>query len=137
MRFLACCLTLIALSSPTPLAAQAEKRTCLDSQRVRNWIVIDEETLLLDAGQKKYRVTLLNSCFNLGISPTLQFKGDPITGRICSGSFDAIRVQREQCRISKITEIDKQTFNDAQNKKKLSLKVKKSAANAKQTPENK
>ncbi len=133
MRFSPSYILICAISLASPLAAQTEKRTCLDSQQVRNWIVIDDETLLLDAGRKKYRVNLLNTCFNMSISPTLQFKGDPISGRICSGSLDAIRVQREQCRISKITEIDKQTFNDAQNKKKLSLKLKKSAPAAEKT----
>jgi len=126
MRFTAVYLLFCAIGLASPLAAQTEKRTCLDSQRIRNWVVLDDETLLLDAGLKKYRLDLQSTCFNLAISPTIQFKGDPITGRICSGSFDSIRVQGEQCRISRLTEIDKQTFSDSRNKKKLSLKAKKS-----------
>lgn len=106
-----------------PATAETEPRVCLDSSRVRNWIVVNDETLLLDAGTSKYRVSLQHSCFNLSTSPTLQLKGDPITGRICSGPFDAIRIKGEQCRISKIEKIDKQTFNEAQNKKKASLKA--------------
>ena len=125
MRFPPCFLIIFSMSLTTPLAAQSGKPTCVDSSRVRNWIVVNDETLLLDAGRKKYRVNLQNSCFNLGTSPTLQFKGDPISGRVCGSSLDAIRVQGEQCRISKIEEIDKQTFNAAQNKKKVSLKLKK------------
>ena len=127
MRFWHCCLLLGTLFLAMPLAAEPKKSTCLDSSRVRNWIVVDDEILLLDAGRKKYRMTLLQSCFNLSSSPTLQFKGDPITGRICDSTLDAIRVNGEQCRISKIEVIDKQTFSDSQNKKKLSLKMKKSA----------
>ena len=115
------------MSLTTPLAAQSGKPACVDTSRVRNWIVINDETLLLDVGRKKYRVNLQQSCFNLSTSPTLQFKGDPISGRICGSSLDAIRVQGEQCRISKIQEIDKQTFNDAQNKKKMSLQLKKAS----------
>ena len=125
MRFPPCFLIIFSMSLATPLAAQSGKSACVDSSRVRNWIVVNDETLLLDAGRKKYRVNLQNSCFNLGTSPTLQFKGDPISGRVCGSSLDAIRVQGEQCRISKIEEIDKQTFNEAQNKKKASLKLKK------------
>jgi len=124
MRFIAGFLLTSSILLAFPAAAQAEKRTCLDSNRVRNWVVIDDETLLLDAGQKKYRVSLQQSCFNLGTSATLQFKGDPITGRICSGTLDAIKTQGEQCQISKIEAIDKKAFNDAQNRKKLSVKVK-------------
>ena len=124
MRFLTLLLLSSTLAQTTPLAAQGEKTVCLDSSQVRSWIVIDDETLLLDAGRKKYQVTLQQSCFNLDTSPALEFKGDPITGRICSSALDAIRVQGEQCRISKIREIDKQTYNDAQNVKKVSAKVK-------------
>ena len=125
MRSAPCFLLMCAISLTTPLAAKSGKPTCVDTSRVRNWIVVNDETLLLDVGRKKYRVNLQQSCFNLSISPTLQFKGDPISGRICGSSLDAIRVRGEQCRISKIEEIDKQTFNDAQNKKNVSLKVQK------------
>ena len=125
MRLTPCFLLMCTMSLTTPLAAQSVKPACVDTSRVRNWIVVNDETLLLDVGRKKYRVNLQQSCFNLSISPTLQFKGDPISGRICGSSLDAIRVRGEQCRISKIEEIDKQTFNDAQNRKKVSLKVKK------------
>ena len=125
MRFLPLLLLGSTLAISAPLSAQTEKHECLDSNRIRNWIVIDDETLLLDAGPKKYRVSLQSSCFNLDTSPTLQFEGDPSTGRICSGTLDVIRVQGEQCRISRIREIDKKSFNDAQNKKKASMKVKK------------
>lgn len=125
MRSALCLLLMCTMSLTTPLAAQSGKPTCVDTSRVRNWIVVNDETLLLDVGRKKYRVYLQQSCFNLSISPTLQFKGDPISGRICGSSLDAIRVRGEQCRISKIEEIDTQTFNDAQNKKNVSLKIKK------------
>lgn len=132
MRFLIALLIICSLSLPMAQAETRSQKTCLDSSRVRNWIVVNDETLLLDAGPKKYRVTLRNTCFNLGISPTLQFKGD-LSGRICGSSLDAIRVQREQCRISSIEEIDKQTFKDAQSKKKLTLKVKKSNSDPEQS----
>ena len=125
MRSAPCLLLMCIMSLTTPLAAKSVKPTCVDTSRVRNWIVVNDETLLLDVGRKKYRVYLQQSCFNLSISPTLQFKGDPISGRICGSSLDAIRVREEQCRISKIEEIDTQTFNDAQNKKNVSLKIKK------------
>jgi hypothetical protein len=127
MRFLPCFLLIGSLCLTQQADAETAKRTCLDSSRVRNWIVIDDETLLLDAGSRKYRVNLQQTCVRLSTSPILQFKGDPITGRICSGTLDAVRVDGDQCRISRIEEIDKQTFKDSQNKKKLSLKVSKSA----------
>jgi type II secretory pathway component PulK len=117
-------LLLSALSLAKPVFAQTEKPTCLDSSRVRNWVVMNDETLLLDLGRKKYRLHLQQACFNLSSSPTLQFNGDPVSGRVCGSLLDAIQVQGEQCRISKIEEIDKQIFNDAQNKKKVSLKLK-------------
>ena len=125
MRLLLILLLSSSISLALPATAGAKSTTCLDSSRVRAWVVVDDETLLLDAGSKKYRVSLQQSCFNISTSPTLQFKGDPISGRICGSSLDAIRIPGEQCRISKIEKIDKQTYRDAENKKKLSLKVKK------------
>ena len=124
MRFFYGLLVILVAVSTAPVQAQTEKRTCFDSQRVRNWIVIDDETLLIDAGRKKYRMHLRDSCSSMGTSSTLRFKGDPISGRVC-GSLDAINVEGELCRISSIEEIDKKTFNDSQNRKKLSLKAKK------------
>lgn len=117
-------LTVLMAISTTPAMAQAEKRTCFDSQRVRNWIVIDDETLLIDAGRKKYRMHLRTSCSSMSTSSTLRFKGDPVSGHVC-GSLDSINVEGEQCRISRIEEIDKQTFDESQNRKKLTLKAKK------------
>lgn len=117
-------LVLLIAVSTTPVKAHTEKRICFDSQRVRNWIVIDEETLLIDAGRKKYRMHLRDSCSSMSTSATLRFKGDPISGRVC-GSLDAINVEGEYCRISRIEEIDRKTFTDSQNRKKLSLKAKK------------
>ncbi|MGH8049589.1 MAG: DUF6491 family protein [Arenimonas sp.] len=124
MRFLPI-LLLSSISLAMPASAGTDSHVCLDSSRVRNWVVVNDETLLLDAGSNKYRVSLQQSCFNLSTSPTLQFKGDQITGRICGSTLDAIRIEGELCRISKIEKIDKQTYNDAQNKKKVSLKLKK------------
>lgn len=126
MRYYCSVLLIFTCLAACPVAAETSKRTCLDSDRVRNWVVLDDQTLLLDAGRKKYRVDLMSYCVNLSISPVLRFKGDPTSGRICNGTLDAIIVGNEMCRISKIEEIDKKTFNNAQNKKKISLKVKKS-----------
>lgn len=124
MRFFCSLLVMLAAASTAPVQAQTEKRTCFDSQRVRNWIVIDDETLLIDTGRKKYRIHLRDSCSSMGTSTTLRFKGDPISGRVC-GSLDAINVEGEHCRISGIEEIDRKTFTDSQNRKKLSVKIKK------------
>ena len=125
MRLLLILLLSSSISLALPATAGAKSNTCLDSSRVRAWVIIDDETLVLDAGRKKYRVSLQQSCFNLSTSPTLQFKGDPISGRICGSSLDAIRIPGEQCRISKIEKIDKQIYSEAENKKKLSFKAKK------------
>jgi Family of unknown function (DUF6491) len=121
MHKFTCLFMLSMIGLAFSISARAEKPVCLDSKQVRNWIVINDETLFLDAGRKKYRVALQQSCFNLSTSPILSFKGDPISGRVCGSSLDAVRVQGEQCRISKIEEIDKKTLNEAHNRKRLSV----------------
>ncbi len=52
MRFLSLLLLSSTLSLSTLLAAQAAKHECYDSNRVRSWIVINDETFLLVAGRK-------------------------------------------------------------------------------------
>jgi hypothetical protein len=119
-------LTLMALFS-SPVCAQSEtvKNLCFDSHRVRQWVPLNDETLFIDTGKRKYRIQFQSSCANLSISPSLIFKGDPISGRVCSSSLDAVLAQGEVCRIRDISEIDKETFKAANSRRRASISIKK------------
>jgi hypothetical protein len=117
---------LMALFSPQ-ICAQTEvpKNICFDSHRIRQWLPMNDETLFIDAGKRKYRIQFQSSCSNLSISPSLAFKGDPISGRVCNSSLNAVLVRDEICRIRNISEIDNETYKAANSRKRASISMKK------------
>jgi Family of unknown function (DUF6491) len=118
-------LLLVLVAMPNAYAAAS---TCFDSQRVRQWVPVNDETLLIDAGRQKYRISFQNSCSHLNSSASLLFKGDPISGRVCSSTLNYISARGEICRIQRITEIDRATFKAESSKKRASISIKKSKA---------
>jgi hypothetical protein len=115
----------ILLAMPSAYAASS---TCFDSQRVRQWVPVNDETLLIDTGRQKYRISFQNSCSHLSSSASLLFKGDPITGRVCGSTLNYVNARGEICRIDRITEIDRATFKAQSAKKRASISIKKSKA---------
>jgi Family of unknown function (DUF6491) len=123
------CFSLIVTALFSPLVcAQTEtsKNLCFDSHRVRQWVPVNDETLFIDTGKQKYRIQFQSSCANLSISPSLTFKGDPISGRVCNSSLNAVIARGEVCRIRDISEVDKDTFKAANSRKRASISIKKS-----------
>jgi Family of unknown function (DUF6491) len=119
-------LTIMALFSPQICAqSEASKNLCFDSHRIRQWLPVNDETLFVDTGKRKYRIQFQSSCANLSISPSLAFKGDPISGRVCNSSLNAVIARGELCRIRDISEIDKETFKAANSRKRASISIKK------------
>lgn len=86
---------------------------CLDPARVRSWHHVDSRQLLVDAGRRKYRITLAESCNELGGAPTINFRGDRVTGRVCGNFGDRVKTRRRSCRIDRIEVIDAAAFREA------------------------
>jgi Family of unknown function (DUF6491) len=118
----------IPMALPMANAQVANPKTiCFDSHRVRQWISVNDETLLIDTGRKKYRITFLSSCANLGMSSSLVFNGDPISGRVCSSTLNYVNARGETCKIRDISEIDREAFKAENSKKHVSVSVKRAA----------
>jgi len=83
---------------------------CLDPDFARSWINLDRRTLLVDAGRYKYRLEVASACSALDYSHVLRFRGDPISGRVCGGAFDAILTRDYPCRIERMDQIDKAQY---------------------------
>jgi hypothetical protein len=85
---------------------------CLDPGSARSWHEVSSTEILVDAGRRKYRITLRGGCSLLGHGPGIAFAGDPISGRVCGNMGDAVVLKRgERCSIARIELIDKATWN--------------------------
>lgn len=80
---------------------------CLDPGSARSWHEVSSTEIRVDAGRRKYRITLAGGCSLLGHGPGIAFAGDPISGRVCGNPGDAVLLKRgERCPISRIELID-------------------------------
>ena len=86
---------------------------CLDPERARGWTHVDDSTLLVDAGSRKYRVVLAESCFALGTSPELHFVGDSISNRVCGHTGEYVVSGRQRCRIQRVERLDDPAYEQA------------------------
>jgi hypothetical protein len=77
----------VMIASPV-LAAE---RACLQSNRLRNWKVLDNQTLLItDTSYKNYRVSLSGACIAL-TDAVRQMVLRPATALGCMNSGDLVR----------------------------------------------
>lgn len=111
---------LAAAPKPAPAAAPNFLRgsDCLDPDMARSWIEIDNRTLLVDAGRRKYRIEISPACSALGYSPWLGFKGDPVNGRVCGTLGDAVVTRDYTCRIQRMELLDKAQYKLALEQRK-------------------
>ncbi|WP_374601600.1 DUF6491 family protein [Arenimonas sp.] len=116
---LAACTSTGPVATGTP-GVVAHPSECLDPERARSWSHVDDSTLLVDAGPRKYRVVLAESCFALGTSPDLRFVGDSISNRVCGHAGEYVISGRQRCRIQRVERLDdavyKQALDEAEGK---------------------
>jgi hypothetical protein len=88
---------------------------CLDPAFARSWHEVDSHEVLVDAGRRKYRMLTSGTClFGSGVS--LNFVGDPVSGRVCGTRGDRIVTRDGSCWIDSIELIDAQTWNAIRNR---------------------
>ena len=121
MRHVLSLLVLIPLAActstgPAPAPAPGvvpHPSECLDPERARSWSHVDDSTLLVDAGSRKYRVVLAESCFALGTSPELHFVGESISNRVCGHAGEYVVSGRQRCRIQRVERLDDAVYKQA------------------------
>lgn len=86
---------------------------CLNPSAARSWHYLGGNELLVDAGRRKYRITLWEVCSELGHGDTLGFRGDAVSGRVCGNAGERIVLKRSSCRIGRIELIDADTYREA------------------------
>lgn len=98
---LAGCATSTAPARPAfaPLAGA----DCLDPGQARGWQEVSRTELHVDAGRRRYRITLDAGCARIGTGSVLRFAGDPIGGRVCGVPTDAVVFDEGlRCRIDRL-----------------------------------
>jgi len=94
---------------------------CLNPSAARSWHYQGGNELLVDAGRRKYRITLWEICTELGQADTLGFRGDAVSGRVCGNAGERVVLKRSSCRIDRIELIDADTWRDAASRRRGSV----------------
>lgn len=102
------------LRSGSP-AAPLPMEQCLDPDRARNWVMIDSDELLVDAGRHRYHLRLDIACPELGTAFELVLRGGGGLGRLCGSPFDAViplsrSGTRMACGVAQVTVLDETTW---------------------------
>ncbi|MDF4003087.1 DUF6491 family protein [Luteibacter sahnii] len=110
-------------NSPPPQARhELPMADCLRTDRISNWAVVDNRTVIVANGPNFYRVTTNVDCPRVGLGGGIHFRGaENIKAvapmRIC-GSIDEQIVRRDDppCQIQTVEKIDKPTYQDLEKK---------------------
>lgn len=114
--FLLSALVAPVLASPHSQQAPPQLRgaDCMSPTAVRGFVEIDDRRILVDAGNKRYRIEVSGSCWNLDTTPEISFRGDPISNRVCGSTFDLVLVRNSNpCKIIRMELISKQQYKEA------------------------
>lgn len=94
---------------------------CLRPDRLNQWYVLDNRTIIAKAGPDNYRISLTADCPRLGIGQALTFRANASNravgwGAICGEAGETVR-SRDQppCAIQSVVKIDKQEFERLEN----------------------
>jgi hypothetical protein len=112
----ACSASPVRSTAPEARAAWLRGADCLDPSTARSWHDVSTTELVVDAGRRKYRISLPASCTRIGLGPVLRFDGDPFSGRVCGVPGDAVLLDDGQrCLIERLELVDAATWNEAAN----------------------
>ena len=117
----------LCLATPSVLSASPGRlrgADCLDPSTARTWTDLGRDTILVDAGRKKYRIHISPACAALNFSPELGFRGDPINGRVCGTIGDSVVTRDYTCRIDGMELLDKDQYKLALEQRKSKTRQK-------------
>ena len=96
----------------SPLRPHSE---CLDPTQARGWAIVDTDSVVVDAGRRKFLLRFGASCPELEWTNRLQFRTPGGSGRVCGSAFDAVLPESRgglvvPCSIESITSIDAERY---------------------------
>lgn len=97
---------------------------CLRPDRINEWYVVDERTVIARTGPDRYLVKLQAKCPHLGIGQSLRFRANRSNqaagmGALCGEAGETV-ASRDQppCAVQSIAKIDKDQFDKLGNHSK-------------------
>jgi hypothetical protein len=88
-------LVAVALAALTPATANAEGRPCLQFGWIYNWKPITDKILMVeDYSHRKFRLSLIGTCYDLGYYQKLGFKSRGALSISCIAPGDEV-IQRD------------------------------------------
>lgn len=96
-----------------PGRAMLQGTACLDPDLARSWHYLDSDSLLVDAGRRKYRIQVGDICTELALAPVIAFKGSGIGDHICGHVGEQVLVRSRNCRIDGIELLDEEAWRQA------------------------
>jgi hypothetical protein len=102
-------------AAAAPAAAQTPLRgaDCLDPARTRSYLMTGDKEVIVDAGKRKYRLSIGQSCPALSYTQAISFRGDQIDGRLCGGINDAVVTSDYPCKVDRIELITDEQYRAA------------------------
>ena len=80
----------------------------------RGFVGLDDRHLLIDAGRNRYLIQVAPACWDLESASAVGFRGDPISGKVCGGTFDAVVIRgKTPCRIERMELLGKEQYKAA------------------------
>lgn len=89
-------------------------KDCLQPHRARAWVYVGDDALLIDAGKRKYRITLAVGCTALAVAQRIDFESGHGTGRMCGMPQDYIRTEAGRCKVRSIELMPAGQYEQAQ-----------------------
>lgn len=119
-RALAACLLAALVASGAARAGESAAKPakesrlsgskCLDPRQARSWTLLDDRSLLVDAGRYMYRLELAPACTGITWSQFIRFRGDSVSGRVCGTFDDAVITREYPCRIERMRLITRDEY---------------------------
>jgi hypothetical protein len=114
-------------AGPAPEARPLEFNDCMRTDRITDWKVVDDQTLLVATGPDHFLIKTNVACPRMGLGGGVRFKtaesNKAIGGfRICGTPTEKVdRINNDPpCNIASVSKIDKATYTTMSKKAKLS-----------------
>ena len=109
MRHASLLLLSLALAAPLALAEEPAAATtkpqtltgfhCLEPGPSTGWTYLDDSNILIDGGNRKYKLEFTEACWGIKFDNSLAFRGDSFNGRVCGDLGDEVITEHMHCRI--------------------------------------
>lgn len=127
-----------------PAAAPAKPQAltgfhCLEPGPATGWTYLDDSHILIDGGNRKYKLEFTEACWGIKFDDSLAFRGDSFNGRVCGVLGDEVITEHMHCRIKQLEIISTDQYRQMIRDNKAAIaarKAERARAKESKTPQN-